>query len=108
MTMISERDRNILNQFASCLKVRYPDTRVWLFGSRARGDAQDDSDFDMCIVMDIMDKERNTAINDIAWEVAFDNGTVITTVRYTREEFETGPRSKSPLTKNILREGVRA
>jgi len=106
--MLSERDHRILEQFASRLIERFTDARVWAFGSRARGDAEEDSDFDLCVVMDLMDKERETAIEHLAWEVGFENGVILTTVLYTREQFETGPRSKSPLTKSILREGVLA
>jgi hypothetical protein len=45
---------------------------------------------------------------DIAWEVGFENDIVISTVTFSREEFENGPCSASPLVRNILKEGVAA
>jgi hypothetical protein len=47
-------------------------------------------------------------IRELAWEVAFDNGTVLNTIILSAEAFERGPMSESTLVANILREGVPA
>jgi len=106
--MISERDELILNEFASRVRDRFPSARIWAYGSRARGEATWDSDFDVCVVDERMDKQVQSTLRDIAWEVSFEHNVVITTVSFELEEFTTGPRAVSPLVQNILREGVAA
>ena len=45
---------------------------------------------------------------DVAWEVGFKNGRVITTVILDAEQFERGPMSESTLVENIHRQGIAA
>jgi predicted nucleotidyltransferase len=101
-------DQRILKELASRIRERFPDARVWAYGSRARGTAAWDSDFDVCIVLPQVDREIDRWIRDMAWEVGFENNRVITTVVMDQEEFEHGPMSESTLVGNILQEGVAA
>jgi len=91
-----------------CVYGHSADVRLWAFGSRARGEAQWESDLDVCIVLEKVDQHTDRLIRDIAWEVGFENDRVITTVVMDREEFERGPMSASTLVANILQQGVRA
>ena len=49
-------DCQILKEFSVRVRQQFPDTQIWAFGSRARGDAQPDSDFDICVVVDELDR----------------------------------------------------
>lgn len=104
--MMSKEDREILKKFKARVHERFADTRIWAFGSRARGDATWDSDFDIFIVLSKVDQKIDRWIRDIAWEVGFDNDRVITTVLLDEEQFEHGPMSESTIVDNILREGI--
>jgi predicted nucleotidyltransferase len=106
--MMSKKDRKILNQFSTRIHERFSDARVWAFGSRARGDATWDSDFDVFVVLSEVDQKAERWIRDIAWEVGFENERVITTVLIDKEQFENGPMSESTIVDNILREGISA
>lgn len=106
--MMKKEDRMVLEQFAVRVRALFPDVRLWAFGSRARGEAQWESDLDVCIVLEKVDQHTDRLIRDIAWDVGFENERVITTVVMEREEFERGPMSASTLVANILQEGVRA
>jgi len=103
-----KEDRKILNMFTDRIHEQFPDARIWAFGSRARGDATWDSDFDMFIVISKVSKEADRMIRDIAWEIGFENERVITTVLIDKKQFEQGPMSESTLVANILLEGIRA
>ena len=81
---------------------------MWVFGSRARGDATWESDLNVCIVADELTNEDRNTLSTIAWEVGFEHELLITTVCFTTEEFEHGPMSESTLVMNILREGIAA
>ncbi len=51
--MIDEKVNIIINEIRDELKSLYPDFRgIYLFGSHARGDANDDSDIDIAIIFD--------------------------------------------------------
>jgi predicted nucleotidyltransferase len=106
--MMSQEDRKILNKFTSLVRKRFADAKVWVFGSRARGDATWESDFDVFVVLSEVDQKAERWIRDIAWEVGFENERVITTILIDREQFENGPMSESTIVDNILREGISA
>jgi predicted nucleotidyltransferase len=104
--MMSQRDCEVLETFARRVRERYPQARIWAFGSRARGDAGAASDFDVCVVLEQKSAADEALLQHIAWEVAFDNGLVFNTLVFTSDELENGPMSESTLKKNILREGI--
>jgi predicted nucleotidyltransferase len=106
--MLNGRDQATLATFAARLRRQLPTAEIWAFDSRARGNASPDSDFDICVVTDLLDRETWDRISDVAWEVGFDNDLVITTVKMSRADFRRGPLSESPLVSAILREGVKA
>jgi len=104
--MMNERDRQILKEFSARVREQFPEAQIWAFGSRARGDAQPDSDLDICVVVDNLDFATKKALSYIAWEVGFERGLLITTVKYSRQQFEESPRVASPLVQTILKEGI--
>lgn len=104
--MMTEEDSKILKVFTDRVHERFSDARVWAFGSRARGEATWESDFDMFIVLNHVDRENDRWIRNIAWEVGFENDLIITTVLLDKEQFEHGPMSESTIVANILREGI--
>ena len=106
--MLSNKDKKIFNQFASMVRSKFPAAKIWAFGSRVRGDATSESDLDVCVVVDKLDDEFDSAIMDIAWQIGFENDLIISTVTYSKEEFEEGPCSESGLVQNILGYGIAA
>jgi len=106
--MLSNKDNQIFSQFVSMVRVKYPAAKVWAYGSRVRGDATFESDLDVCVVVDKLDDESDSAIMKIAWQIGFDNDVIISTVTYSKEEFEDGPCSESGLVQNILGYGIAA
>ena len=104
--MISKEDKKILEKLCTRVRERFPDARIWAFGSRVRGDASWDSDFDTCIVLKHVESEVIEWIRKVAWEVGFEHERVITTVILSFDEFQNGPMSESALIDNILHEGI--
>ncbi len=78
-----------------------------VFGSRARGDADEYSDMDVFIEVESLDKKLKEKIGDITWEIGFQHFIVIFPLIFTRYEIEKSPLKASPIVKNIAEEGVR-
>ncbi len=79
---------------------------VRLFGSRARGDADPDSDLDIYIETGPLSRPSRRLISEITWEVGFENDVVIVPVVFSQEDVRDGPLSASPLYRTIQREGI--
>ena len=105
---MAPRDQEVLAEFAAAVRKRFPEARVWAFGSRARADFTEESDLDVCIVVDHLDDVVDQEISHIAWAVGFEHDVVVCPVPFSRQEFEAGPCAQSSIVQNILREGVPA
>jgi len=78
--------------------------QLLLFGSRARGDAQDGSDYDMLVVVDHRTPELRAIILEIESQLMERYGALVATV--LRSEAEWQQLQGFPLALNIAREGV--
>lgn len=78
--------------------------RVFLFGSRARGDAQEDSDYDMLVIVDRRTPELRNRILEIETQLMDRYGALVATVLQSEEEWRQA--QGSPLARNIAREGM--
>lgn len=101
-------DQNILSRLFSRIKEEFPEAQIWAFGSRARGDATNESDLDVCVLVNNLTPDTRREISDIAWEVGFEADVLISTVAFSFRDFHEGPQSVSPLVQTILREGIAA
>lgn len=78
--------------------------RVTLFGSQARGDATDESDIDVLVVLPDLEKHTLDTVLGIAWEIGFEAGKVISVVPATYQEMRL--LSASPFFQAVQREGI--
>ncbi len=103
---MTEEDRRVFEEFARRVRERFPEARIWAFGSRARGDAAPDSDLDVCVVVDGLDEDKDRQIMAAAWQVGFADDVVISTVTFSQEEFTSAPLSESAIVREIRQNGV--
>lgn len=78
-----------------------------LFGSKARGDAAEESDIDIMVELEELTPALSNTVFDIVFDANLQYGVFISTVLFSRQELEEGPMSVSPLYKSIERDGVR-
>lgn len=80
--------------------------RVLLYGSRARGDAHESSDWDVLVLLD-KDRIRLEDIDNVSYplrELGWDLGEDINTVLYTVDDWS--KNSFSPFHKNVESEAI--
>jgi len=77
-----------------------------LFGSRARGDSDEDSDMDIFMEFETVDHELKNRVKNIAWEMTLETGIVVTTLLFSRYEIEESALRSSPIIRVIMEEGV--
>ena len=105
--MLTQSDRQIVAEFERRLKRIVPILDLRVFGSRVRGNAAPDSDLDVFVVVESCTPQLRQRINDIAWEVGFEEDRIISPLVATTGQLEQGPFSASPLLLAIEQEGVR-
>jgi len=80
--------------------------RISVFGSRARGQADPDSDMDVLVELNALNRQAREQVTEDAWEVSFRNGVVIVPITVERREWETGVQKSSLLSMAIAKDGV--
>jgi len=85
-----------------------PDAEVILYGSRARGDADPDSDWDFLILVDgPVDEERKTKIRHRLYEIEWQEDEVINPIVDSREEWNSPRCQITPFCENVHQDGIR-
>jgi len=102
---ISESE--ILRKIKRIVKDKEPSAKIYLYGSRSRGNATDDSDWDLLILLnrDNISSEIEREITSPLYDLEFDTGEVISPMIYTQKEWN----SKYKVTlffQNVMREGI--
>lgn len=96
----------VIQVFASELRarLRHRIRQIVLFGSRARGEARDDSDYDILVVVDQRSPEVRPLILEIETALLDNYGALVATVLRTEEEWD---RAQGlPLACNVALEGI--
>lgn len=97
-------NRGIILQLTGLSKITLFEVR--LFGSRARGQAQGDSDLDLYLETGILTREQRLIISEVSWEIGFANDVVISPLVVPRAEAQNGAFSASMLCHTIKNEGI--
>ena len=101
---LTEEDLCVLARVVARLIEAYQPERIYLFGSKARGDYGPDSDFDLLVVVPDNAPE-NRQRSRLAYERLWGTGTAADVLVWTRGRFESRMHLRASLPATILREG---
>ena len=98
----------IIGKIVRAINNNDPSSEVYLYGSRARGDAKELSDWDLLILLSRKEVPLETEIKfmDDLYEVELETGEAISPLIYSKSDWNTRHHI-TPLYQNIKKEGIR-
>jgi uncharacterized protein len=100
------REAKILSRIKTTVLNHDPAAKIYLYGSRARGDFRPDSDWDLLILLnrDAITYEIEESIRSPLYDVELEEGEVFSTTFYPEREWNK-KHSITPFYENVMREG---
>ncbi|MFZ5645372.1 MAG: nucleotidyltransferase domain-containing protein [Bacillota bacterium] len=98
---------DLLNRCKQIVLEVLPDAEIILYGSRARGDASEDSDFDLLILTnEQVHWKTERLLGDRLYNLELETGKLISIQLITREKWNSSMFQTMPFRLNVEREGV--
>jgi predicted nucleotidyltransferase len=107
MNNLTEKEKQAVKELVDELKKLYGDnlSRVILYGSKARGDATEDSDIDILVVLKNIQNfsSERKKVKEISWRLSYKYELLLTVIIRSEQEYM---QKDTPLLMNIEKEGV--
>ena len=104
---VPESEKALLMRCREALKALDPSVEIILYGSRARGDAGEESDYDLLILSDgDATIEREDLFRRRLFPIEVETGAVLTVILVNRKEWRSPLYGAMPFYQNIRRDGV--
>ena len=105
---LTDRERQAAMEFVERVRRRFDGQLVSavLFGSRARGEAEPDSDMDVLVVMSSAEPEIRKEIRHLAVEVWLEHGFYLSTRVWSQAHWRKLEELRTLLYQNIRRDGI--
>ena len=97
----------ILTRIKTSIKSKNPETKIILFGSRARNDNAENSDWDILLLVDDekVSNEIEDYYRDFLYDIELDTGHLISIFIYSKSYWK-NTLKYSPFYKNINKDGI--
>ena len=107
MTNLTTNEKQALADFRDVLVADFGALDVRLFGSRARGEGDEESDLDVFIVLPQVDWKLEKKIYGLSFDISLEHSVLISPILYSQKDVENPSIRISPLYKTVQREGVK-
>ena len=108
MSGLNTQDHRALRLFRERVRQAFPDRvdSLHLFGSKARGDAQIDSDADVLVILAQADWRDQRQVSGIATDVLVETGVDISPKVYSREQVARMRRRRNVFLQEVVKDAV--
>jgi len=104
---LSKEERIALEKLKGFLRENYGTAKILIFGSKAKGYSDDESDLDVLILLPHkVDRFTRKRIIHAVFDINLEHGTNISPIIYSMEDWEQGPVSILPFRETVEKEGV--
>jgi uncharacterized protein (UPF0332 family)/predicted nucleotidyltransferase len=105
---LTPHEREVLCEFLSRLRERCGDhiAHVWLFGSKVRGDSDEESDVDLLIVARDGDDALRKVVGEIAYDLSLEHGVLLCEHVVSTWRFAQMRARQELIYKNVVGEGI--
>jgi uncharacterized protein len=104
----TEQETALLRRIRETVHAIEPTAQIILYGSRARGDAAPDSDWDLLVLLDgHVPYSRIDAVRHRLYELEWDTDTVLSSIVRSKTEWDSPLYDAMPFHANVQREGMR-
>jgi predicted nucleotidyltransferase len=106
-TSVEEAQKKILLRCCAAAKAVDPGAEVILYGSRARGDAAPDSDYDLLILTEgEASLDREDRFRQSIFPIELETGCVLTVMLLNSNDWNSPLYDSMPFCRNVKREGI--
>ena len=104
---LADTDRAAVAATIEVIRYRWPVERVILFGSKARGDDDSESDIDLLVITSSqIDSAAENAMQEAAWHTGIEHGRAVQLVVRSHEQWWHGIDQATPLRLQIDADGI--
>lgn len=102
-----ENKEYIVEKIKQIVLSKAPDSTIYLYGSRAKGTAKNDSDWDILILLneDKVTSKQEDEVTSPLYELEFETGEIISPMVYAKTEWFS-KYSVTSYFKNVMADGV--
>ena len=105
---LTEQEQRAVEHFATTVRERWGSEiiEIYLFGSKARGDAGPESDIDLLVVTERSDWKLKEQIGRVATDILLTEGIYLSIKVFGKTLCQRLVALEAPFVKNVLREGA--
>lgn len=105
---MNKREQHIIQLIKKQIAKKNPEAEIVLFGSHARGQANEDSDWDILILLNTLkvNRQLEKEYREVLFDIELEIGEPISTFVYSKMDWES-KHAVTPLYHNIQKEGIR-
>lgn len=105
---LKENELNALKELKEKLLERFKDIEIILYGSKVRGDFDDESDIDLLLLVDIpVDAKVEEEISEIVYEIELKYDVIFGKIIENKEFWNSKLARAMPFHQNVDKEGIK-